>query len=1376
MISIVQARGGVDPSLQVTLAGTEYLEDGRVSIGGAVSTSSTEPVVIAWNWGDGLWNNSLFPAVHQYTSNGVYGVTVIASQNGQPAVTNTTSVAITNALEGATREYRADFETAGGGEWSKTTRAITPVGGRRFLGEFSVDTVSLTLTNMAPHSRVRLEFDLYLIRSWDGSVSGFGPDIFRVVVPGVSTLLSTTFSLTDNKQAYPQTYPSSLAWGGAAGAAERGTLGYSYGSSADWGSDAVYRLQFEFQHSSKTLTVNFAGSGLEGVQNEAWGLDNVLVRGIEGAAVGAPYIWASPLDRIGHPGEDLFLQAGVGGASPIQYQWFKNGLPVPGGTSALLPLQNASAQKAGQYHLVARNTLGETSSAPVLVQIGESPSIQVLAAHDRLFSDADAQMSTKVIGPGPYRYEWRKDGQVMIGQTNESLVLSRVRPSGSATYICQVTTPFGRAKDLARLWVDSPFPTAQPIILTGWNRDVVFEASTTSVAQDFDGAGYAWFEAGWNGHPNGFPSDRQFTSAANENVRFAFRPFDGPNAVWLDTTGGPSSATLRLAVPERFKRLAILAATGLSNGTNTSAINLGFTDGTYSGLIGLDVANWLSPGGLSSVAVGGLDRVANTGAYEGLYETGFGLVETDVDMTLKGWDAKELATVLFVNQTPRADARMGLFAISGEPVESWGAPTISESPGSDAILFGGSTRLDVLVRGLYPLYYQWRLDGNAIPGATNTTLFITNALSAHAGIYQVVVSNSVGMATSKEFVLRVGAAPEIGFRAPTEKAWLGRDILLSPIVEGTGPLTLQWRFNNAVLARATNASFLVTNLAPKQVGSYQLTVVSPFGQVSKAVQVQVMGCAADVLPIGLSGWNRDVVLEAASGSLADSWEASPRASAFFESGWLGQGDGLPPNRLLWSTYRTNVLFQFQPYNGKNTLWLSDTQRKGVLLLSTPSRFKRLSVAACSSYGTLANARVILDFADGTHSSQLSINAKDWWTGDATSLALPGLGYAWSELTGPAVTQAGYGDFDGGTRVGAGIRHTDIDLVARGFDTKVLTSLTFTNAASDTRVRTGVFAVSGQPADSSTPPLILSQPVDVMVRLGETATLQVAAMSSLPVSYQWSFQGRILTGETNATLTIPNAQGEQSGGYQVSVSNLAGTVNSASAALTVAAEMKRKALDIQAYIDGRDNLIIRSNAVRWHHLELAAVGRRGGVNEPTRLSTTQIDTGAQTGLDWIPQWPDAPPAEVRYDSFSSSLEQELFLLPQSSMVLELYPLSALGGVSTLQAPSAQNDNTLILQFADNDPSAATWYHARLVMTIPVDAPVLTLRDAGFRLGGKFGFAFEPPAGRGFVIEASSDLTTWSTVEWKAGSAASEIDIIEPNPSDPGGRFFRVRLLP
>lgn len=83
-----------------------------------------------------------------------------------------------------------------------------------------------------------------------------------------------------------------------------------------------------------------------------------------------------------------------------------------------------------------------------------------------------------------------------------------------------------------------------------------------------------------------------------------------------------------------------------------------------------------------------------------------------------------------------------------------------------------------------------------------------------------------------------------------------------------------------------------------------------------------------------------------------------------------------------------------------------------------------------------------------------------------------------------------------------------------------------------------------------PPVIVSQPADQTVFLGNTLTLPVGAAGSKPLSYQWQFNGNNLAGVTNATLTLSGMTPQQAGEYSVLVSNRLGVTASSNALVQV----------------------------------------------------------------------------------------------------------------------------------------------------------------------------------------------------------------------------------
>lgn len=209
--------------------------------------------------------------------------------------------------------YLNDFQSSPGSQWSSTSPYAwglqsTPVpsgGGRKFLGYFGGNDVATLSLSQIPSSvtRLRLEFDAYLMWSWDGNdtrqVDGVarGPDIFgfRYGAGGTaSTESSWTFS-HGHPDLSRQTFCDTLASPclPTTGAVERYTLGYRFDilpTEEDMAStkaapmDSVYHFVQEFDHTGSTASFSFFSQGLQvrrdlafAYLDEAWGLDNVRI-------------------------------------------------------------------------------------------------------------------------------------------------------------------------------------------------------------------------------------------------------------------------------------------------------------------------------------------------------------------------------------------------------------------------------------------------------------------------------------------------------------------------------------------------------------------------------------------------------------------------------------------------------------------------------------------------------------------------------------------------------------------------------------------------------------------------------------------------------------------------------------------------------------------------------------------------------------------------------------------------------------------------------------------------------------------------------------------------------------------------------------------
>lgn len=97
---------------------------------------------------------------------------------------------------------------------------------------------------------------------------------------------------------------------------------------------------------------------------------------------------------------------------------------------------------------------------------------------------------------------------------------------------------------------------------------------------------------------------------------------------------------------------------------------------------------------------------------------------------------------------------------------------------------------------------------------------------------------------------------------------------------------------------------------------------------------------------------------------------------------------------------------------------------------------------------------------------------------------------------------------------------------------------------------GLQAYSIVPSGQPLAPMIVLQPVATTVFAGSTATMVCSAEGTTPLYYQWLTNGVAALNATNPIFTIPNVSSAYDADYTVIISNIAGSVTSATAHLTV----------------------------------------------------------------------------------------------------------------------------------------------------------------------------------------------------------------------------------
>lgn len=135
-------------------------------------------------------------------------------------------------------------------------------------------------------------------------------------------------------------------------------------------------------------------------------------------------------------------------------------------------------------------------------------------------------------------------------------------------------------------------------------------------------------------------------------------------------------------------------------------------------------------------------------------------------------------------------------------------PVITVQPLNVTNIDGGSAAFRVTASGVPPLSYQWRRNGIAVPGATDTLIGLTATLAGNGDVYSVVVSNAGGTVTSNDATLTVTpVAPTVVVPPQNTVAAAGQSATFTVNAIGSEPLSYQWRRNGVDIVGAVGASY-----------------------------------------------------------------------------------------------------------------------------------------------------------------------------------------------------------------------------------------------------------------------------------------------------------------------------------------------------------------------------------------------------------------------------------------------------------------------------------------------------------------------------------------------------------------------------------------
>jgi sugar lactone lactonase YvrE len=423
-------------------------------------------------------------------------------------------------------------------------------------------------------------------------------------------------------------------------------------------------------------------------------------------AANDPWIVEQPVGQSAAPGQPAsFTTVAVG----TGFQWQFNGNNISGATSSTYTIASVAATNFGNYACVITGTNGTVTTSPAMLTVTGPPAIVGQPGSMTVSQGQIAAFGATATGTTPFSWQWQFNSAPISGATGTSYTIPSAQPTNAGSYSVIVTNAWGGVTSaVATLTVRvPPSISAQPgSLIVTQSQNATFSVTA---------AGTAPLACQWRFN-SALISGATGTSYTVTNTQ----PADaGSYTVAVTNMAGSitsSVATLTVLVPPSIgaqpQSQSVLAG-------NCATLSVGAT-GTAPLYYQWQWNGVLQAGGaaLSSYAA------CNAGSYSVVITNAAGSVTSAV----------ATVTVLV-------------------------PPAIVTQPVSQSVTQDQQATFSVTADGTAPLAYQWQFNGASIAGATLTSFILTNAQSADAGSYEVIVTNVVGSVTSSVATLTVLPPP-----------------------------------------------------------------------------------------------------------------------------------------------------------------------------------------------------------------------------------------------------------------------------------------------------------------------------------------------------------------------------------------------------------------------------------------------------------------------------------------------------------------------------------------------------------------------------------------------------------------------------------------
>lgn len=567
-------------------------------------------------------------------------------------------------------------------------------------------------------------------------------------------------------------------------------------------------------------------------------------------ASAAPSITVQPIASSATIGQSATFSVEAGGAD-LTYQWLRDGVEIAGATASSYTTPPLTAADHGAVFAVrVSNGAGSITSVAgtLTVDSAVTPTIGAQPADTSVVIGAPARFAVVASGTAPLFYQWHRNGSPIGGATDATYTLPAAAPGDSgALFTVTVSNTAGSIdSDIAALTVVAAATPPRIRLQPGNATVAVGESAKFEVlVLGVEPITYQWQR---NGVDIPGATAASYTTApvaaADNGTRFG--------VVASNPAGSVTSSQATLTVD-------VIVAPALA----TQPRSLTVVDG-FAATFGVTAT------GSSPMSYQWLRNGVAIPAATGSNFTAGGVAPADDG-------AQFSVTVSNAAGSVTSDAA----TLTVVPA----TPTVVAGPIAQTVTSPAAATFTVLAKGSPPLAYQWQRNGVDIGGATapSYTTPATSAADDGSG-YSVRVSNAAGSVVSDAVALTVlagGIAPTVLAQPQDLSVTEGSPASFSAAVDGSGPLSYQWRRNGVDIAGANGTSYTLPAAAAADDGAVFTLVASNAAGTVTSNPARLGVSAATAFPQGTI----TLVVPAAAGGPLDKLARDLRDALVSEQRW-----------------------------------------------------------------------------------------------------------------------------------------------------------------------------------------------------------------------------------------------------------------------------------------------------------------------------------------------------------------------------------------------------------------------------------------------------------------------------------------------------------